>query len=187
MSIKFGALNMAHDFISRHVKAGDICIDATAGRGNDTAFLCSLAGSEGRVVAFDIQQEAIDSTNSLLSEKGLTAEVYLDSHANMDKYAEEGTVSCIVFNFGWLPGGNHKIFTRPESSIEAINKGLRLLKPDGIMSLCIYYGRDTGFKEKDALLEFLRTLDNKECSVIVNDFVNRPNCPPISVMILKGV
>ena len=46
-------LRIAHDFLSRKVPEGGFCIDATAGRGNDTAFLCSLVGEKGRVLAFD--------------------------------------------------------------------------------------------------------------------------------------
>lgn len=189
MSNSFGALNMAHDFIKRHVKEGDFCIDATAGRGNDTAFLCGLVGDSGKVIAFDIQEDAVSSTKALLAEKNFShiGTVYQDSHSNMSEYAEEGTVSCITFNFGWLPGGNHKISTHAETSIAAIEQGLKLLKPDGIMSLCIYYGRDTGFEERDALLEYFKTMDSKECTVIVSDFVNRPNCPPIPVFIMKGI
>ena len=39
---------------------------------------------------------------ALLAEKGFSdiAQVYLDSHSNMDQYAEENTVDCITFNFG---------------------------------------------------------------------------------------
>ena len=52
------ALGLSHKFISEHVKSGDVCIDATAGRGRDTLFLCELVGEEGKVFAFDIQEEA---------------------------------------------------------------------------------------------------------------------------------
>ncbi|MFQ9871932.1 MAG: tRNA (mnm(5)s(2)U34)-methyltransferase [Oscillospiraceae bacterium] len=92
-----------------------------------------------------------------------------------------------MFNFGWLPGGDHSIFTRAETSIAAIQQGMQLLGPDGVMSLCIYYGRDTGFAEKDALLEYVRNLDSRACTVIVHEFANRPNCPPIFVSIQKGL
>jgi SAM-dependent methyltransferase len=188
MASQFGAVHLAHSFLSENVNRGDFCIDCTAGRGNDTAFLCELVGESGRVVAFDIQSEAVESTKKLLAERGLSgnAEVYLESHENIDRYAEPETVSAIVFNFGWLPGGDHSINTKKESSIAAIEKGLRLLKPNGVMSLSIYYGRDTGFEEKDALLSYLRTLSVREYTVIVSEFANRPNCPPISVSIYKG-
>ena len=70
MSRPLSSLNLTHDFIARHVKPGDLCIDATAGRGHDTAFLCSLVGQSGRVHAFDIQPEAVESTRALLAQQG---------------------------------------------------------------------------------------------------------------------
>ena len=79
-------------------------------------------------------------------------ELFLDSHANMGNYAEPMSVSCIVFNFGYLPGGNHKLATRPESSLLALTTSLSLLKKGGILMLCIYSGGDSGFQERDALL-----------------------------------
>ncbi|MBQ9993471.1 MAG: class I SAM-dependent methyltransferase [Clostridia bacterium] len=188
MPISYSALHVAHKFIADNVRPGDICIDATAGRGGDTAFLCELVGERGKVIAFDIQQEAIDSTRALLEKRGLSsiAELHLCSHSLMDEYAAEGTISCITFNFGWLPGGDHNIFTLPDTSIAAIDKGLRLLKPGGVMSLCIYYGRETGYAERDALLEHLATIDSDEYAVIVSQFVNRSGCPPIPVSIIKA-
>ena len=55
------------------------------------------------------------------------------------------------------------------------------------MSLCIYYGRDSGFEERDALLGYLPTLDSKTCTVLLHDFINRPNNPPLFAAILKGI
>lgn len=188
MPSQFGAVQLAHEFLSLNVRPGDICIDCTAGRGNDTAFLCSLVGESGSVLAFDIQPQAIESTKELIRQKGYesTAKIFLDGHENIDKYAEEGTVSAIVFNFGWLPGGDHSLNTKSETSITAIEKGLKLLKAGGVMSLSIYYGRDTGTKERDDILEYIKTLPVGEYTAIVGSFVNRPNCPPISVRIYKG-
>ncbi|MBP0976259.1 MAG: methyltransferase domain-containing protein, partial [Oscillospiraceae bacterium] len=99
---QLGVLDLAHQFLRAHVREGDTVIDATCGRGNDTKLLCALAGESGRVIGFDIQQDAIDSASALLEEHGLHAELHLDSHANMEQYAEPESVSCIVFNFGWL-------------------------------------------------------------------------------------
>ena len=101
----FSALNIIHRIIEEKVQPGDICIDATAGRGNDTLFLAKLVGETGHVTAFDIQQDAVDSTRALLEANGMSdrADVLLKSHSEMDEVCEEGTVSCITFNFGWLP------------------------------------------------------------------------------------
>lgn len=184
----FSALDIISKVIREHVKEGDLCIDATAGRGNDTAMLAELVGPEGHVIAFDIQEDAVASTEALLHERHLDGrtEVHRVSHSEMGRYADRGTVSCITFNFGWLPKGDHNIFTKKETSIPAIEAGLELLKEDGIMTLILYYGRETGFEEKDALLKFLPTLDSSKYTVIEMPFVNRSNCPPIPIVILKG-
>ena len=184
----FSALDIIHKILREHIRPGDICIDATAGRGKDTLFLAELVGVSGKVTAFDIQQEAVESTRSLLHENGMDSRtrVILDSHANMTEYAEPQSVSAITFNFGWLPGGDHNVFTHSDSSIAAIRSGLSLLRDEGIMTLIIYYGRETGFEERDALLKFLPTIDSDIYTVVEMPFVNRTNCPPIPVVILKG-
>lgn len=154
-------LSIVHDFLRRTVRPGSLCIDATAGRGRDTALLCELA------------------------REGKHAEVHLDSHAHMESYAAPESVDCIVFNFGRLPGGDPHIFTQADSSIEAVNAGLRLLKPGGVMALAIYYGGENGYGERDALLAHLKTLDDRKYSVLVCDWANRRNDPPIPAFIFK--
>ena len=51
------------------------------------------------------------------------------------------------------------------------------------MTLILYYGRETGFEEKDALLEYLPTIDSSKYTVVEMPFVNRSNCPPIPILI----
>lgn len=104
---------------------------------------------------------------------------------NMRHYVQDESVSCMVFNFGYLPGGDHNLSTKKETSVEAIYEGLRLLKKGGMMSLCIYSGGDSGFEERDAILGELRKLDGKQYLVIVSEYYNRPNHPPIPVLIIK--
>lgn len=168
-----------------HVKPGAFCIDATVGRGHDTAFLCRLAGKSGKVIGLDLQPEAIESARTLLDSEGLSATLTVDSHANIADYAAPLSVDCIAFNFGWLPGGDHNIFTEASVSVAAISKGLELLKPFGIMSLCVYYGRNNGYAERDAILEYLKTPDPGVYTVIVNTFWNRTGDHPIPVSIIK--
>lgn len=183
--MNLNTLGLVHEFLRQNVRPGALCIDATAGKGRDTALLCRLAGREGTVLAFDIQTEAVEQTKALLEKEGLTAAVIQDSHANMEQYALEGTVDAIVFNFGRLPGGDPKIFTRAESSIAAIDAGLRLLKPGGVMAIALYYGKENGYAERDAILSHVRTLDDKCFSVLSCDWANRKNDPPLPIFIWK--
>ena len=178
-------LDVVHDFLRRQVKPGAFCIDATAGKGRDTALLCRLAGTEGRVLAFDVQQDAIDETRALLKAEGLQAEVVLDSHANMAQYAAPESVDCIVFNFGRLPGGDPKIFTTAASSLPAIDAGLALLRPGGVMALAIYYGKENGYDEKNAILEHLKSLNDRMFTVLACDWLNRKHDPPLPIFIWK--
>ena len=176
-----------HHFLEDHIQPGDICIDTTMGNGNDTALLSRLAGEKGRVIAFDIQQMALDHTSERLIKESCPQnyELVLDSHEAMGAYAEENTVSCITFNLGYLPGGDHAKATKGESSIRAIETGLALLKKKGLMTVCIYSGGDSGFEEKDAVLAYLKALDSKKYLVIVSEYANRPNNPPIPVLVIK--
>lgn len=176
-----------HHFIKEHVQEGDFCIDATMGNGNDTALLSKLCGPSGRVVAFDIQEQALTNTKEKLEKEGCpdNYELVLASHEKMWEYGEASTASCIVFNLGYLPGGDHEKATKAHSSIAAIETGLGMLKKNGLMTVCIYSGGDSGFEEKDAVLPYLKELDPKKYLVILSEYYNRPNNPPIPVLIIK--
>lgn len=174
-------------FVREHVSPGDCCIDATMGNGHDTLLLSRLAGTAGQVLAFDIQPAALEATRKLLADQKApdNTQLILDSHSRMDSYAAPETISCIMFNFGYLPSGDHSLATRSETSLPAVLAGLRLLKPGGLMSLCIYSGGDTGFQEKEDLLKLLKSLDFRKYLVIVSSYYNRPNHPPLPVLIRK--
>ena len=162
-------------------------IDATMGKGNDTLLLARLAGEQGQVLAFDIQKEALDMTKALLKENGVEdrAKLILDGHEQMDRYAKKESMDVICFNFGYLPGGDHNIATAAKTSVAAVQKGLEILKHGGFMSLCIYSGGDSGYEEKDGVLAYLRTLDSQRYLVICSEYYNRPNHPPIPVLIVR--
>lgn len=174
-------------FIKEQVSPGDLCIDATMGNGNDTLLLSTLCGEKGRVLAFDIQEQALKSTKEHLISAGAPDNhtLLLESHTQMKTHAQENSVSCITFNLGYLPGGDHAKATKGDTSIEALTQGLSLLRKSGLISLCIYSGGDSGFEERDAVLAWLASLDPHKYLVIRSDYYNRPNNPPIPVLIIK--
>ena len=174
-------------FIEEQVKDGDICIDATMGNGNDTLLLSRLAGPDGQVLAFDIQEQALQAARQKLLRENAPANytLFLESHTHMADHVKPDSVSCIVFNFGYLPGGDHSLATRSETSIQALEQSLTLLKKGGLLSLCIYSGGDSGFEERDALLTWPKKLDSHNYLVIRSDYYNRPNNPPIPVLVIR--
>lgn len=180
-------LTLVHQYLSRFIQPGFSVVDATAGNGRDTAFLCSLVGPHGQVLAFDIQPKAIENTKQRLQAGGWqNARAILDSHANMARYAPAGSMDCILFNLGWLPGGDHSVFTHADSTIAAIEAGLELLRSGGLMCISIYYGGASGYEERDALLNYVRNIDPLQYTVLVTQFVNRGGDPPIPVFITKS-
>ena len=181
---RFQITEYCHELIRQYAPGFACCVDATMGNGNDTQFLSRMAGETGRVFAFDIQEAALENTKKRLEESGCGANtrLILDSHENMGAYVSE-EADVIVSNFGYLPGGDHKLATCPETSIPAMEAGLGLLKKGGLMCLCIYSGGDSGHREREAVLTFLKTLDPKKYLVIIHEFFNRPNDPPLPVTI----
>ena len=97
-----------------------VYIDATAGGGYDSEFLCRLAGDKGKVAAFDIQKAAVEKTQERLRKGGYTAQVIYDSHENILKYVHPMTADVIMFNLGYFPGGDHAVQTKAETTKKAV-------------------------------------------------------------------
>lgn len=180
------SLAISHELIRKVVRQGDNVVDATAGNGNDTLLLARLVGDKGKVYSFDIQDCALSNTRNKLREAGAPDCVKLikDGHQNIDIYVPKG-IKAVMFNLGYLPRGDHSISTKAETTIEALKKSMELLMYGGIIMMVIYYGGDSGFEEKEAVLEYVKTIDCRKYSVLVSDFVNQINCPPIAVCIEK--
>lgn len=189
MESKFplNALGLSHQFMAAHIREGAFCIDATAGKGRDTLFLCRLVGESGRVLALDIQPDAVAQTRDLLTQEGVIhrAQVVETCHSRLGEYAAPASVDGIMFNFGWLPGGDHNTFSHADTSVTAVKAALDLLKVGGVMTLCLYYGRQNGTAERDAILDFLPTIDHRRFTVIRGDFANRIGDVPIPVCIIR--
>ena len=170
---------LAHELLSRAVRPGDTVIDATMGNGHDTAFLCEVVGVSGRVFAFDVQQKALCATQTLLENMGCSGTAILihAGHQRMDEFVKV-PVSAVVFNLGWLPGGNHSVTTRWETTREAVKKALALLSPGGLLVICAYPGHEEGDRERQELTAYLSGLSNRYFNVLRQHFLNAgPGAP----------
>ncbi len=99
MKKSYQVTEFCHRFLEDYIMENDCCVDATAGNGWDTEFLCHMAGAGGKVYAFDIQKEALEHTRQRLGESGMLERAVLieDGHEHMKEYIKE-PVSAIVFN-----------------------------------------------------------------------------------------
>ncbi len=146
---------LAHNIHRRNLKPGDQVLDATAGNGHDTLFLARIVGSEN-VTAMDLQQEALESARArLTSENHGGVRWLLGDHAIlMEQLERDGhRFRAIVFNLGYLPGGDKTIVTQQASTARAITVAERLLDDGGVMTVVAYPGHDAGREEE----QFLRS------------------------------
>ena len=145
----------------------------------------SVTAAGGRVLGFDIQPEAIASTRQNLARKGLAAELHCDSHANLLQYVQPGTVDAVMFNFGWLPGADHGVFSHAQSSILALEAALEALRPGGVLSAILYSGKVIGSDEKTEILQWMRSRPLKQCTALVCGFANWADTAPLPCFLLK--
>ncbi|NLZ29012.1 MAG: methyltransferase domain-containing protein [Firmicutes bacterium] len=173
------AIEFARHLVGAALGSGGCAVDATAGNGNDTMLLAKLVGGEGRVYAFDLQEKALDITRNKLTAANLMDHVLLinDGHENMDRYVSE-RLDAVMFNLGYLPGGNHDLVTKPASTLKAVDISLRLISKDGIITIVSYSGHPGGMEEKEQLAGMLGNLDQKQYQVMHYSFINQKNHPP---------
>lgn len=185
MSFIEKSLQMARNYISACVLDGDRVVDATTGNGHDTLFLAELVGEKGRVFSFDIQPEALANTRRRLETKNLADRVQLiqSGHENMCDFVR-GKIAAVMFNLGYLPGGDHTLITLPDTTVEALAKSLQLLRRGGIVTMVIYSGHEGGREEKAAVIDYCRHLNQEHFTVLHYAIINQINEPP-SLLVLE--
>lgn len=177
---------LAHLFVGLALDYGDWAVDATAGKGNDTLFLAQKVGPSGQVYAFDVQEEALKVTAGKLKLKNLEKRVTLlhCGHQFMRKTVN-GPVSAIMYNLGFLPGGNREIKTSSRSTLESLDQALLMVRKGGIITVAIYPGHKQGSLEKTAVLRFCQNLPPADYTVLHLNVLNRKKDPPELVVIRK--
>lgn len=169
-----------------YIDKGDTVVDATCGTGQDTVSLAKAVGAGGCVYAFDIQEAAIGRTAKRLDEEGLrNVQLIHGSFITMGSYLTESSAAAVVFNLGYLPGGDHSITTTAEETLEGLECALRTIRPGGILTVVMYDGHDAGREEKQRVLEWAEALDPKQYHAAYVDMLNQQNHPPEILWITK--
>ena len=173
-------------FILNHLKEGDVAVDFTMGNGYDTEFLSKTVGPNGRVYAFDIQKQAVESTAKRLKEVGCPDNYTLihDSHQFVKNYVKE-PFKAGMFHLGWLPGGDKSITTLRESTLPAIEAAIDLMDKDAILNVAVYPGHAEGEAEGEMICEYLAGISrHKVCATKVK-ILNSPTSPYFIVIETK--
>ncbi|ACV63374.1 putative rRNA methylase [Desulfofarcimen acetoxidans DSM 771] len=180
------AVSIAQIFIGEILFDGSVAIDATVGTGEDTLFLASSVGPSGQIFAFDIQEQAIAAAEQKIKQRHLDKRVkfYLASHEALVSLVKV-KVNAVMFNLGYLPGGDHSIITKAESTLAALCQSMELLLPGGRISIVLYTGHEGSLEECTAVEKYVSKLDNKLYNVIKLNFYNRKNPSPFLILIEK--
>ncbi|MDD4849783.1 MAG: class I SAM-dependent methyltransferase [Gemmiger sp.] len=181
------AVAFLHTTLQSLLHPGGFYLDATCGNGHDTLFLAELAGPQGRVLGLDIQPAAVAATNARLAAAGYEtrATALCADHQFLARYTPPAGADCVLFNFGWLPGGSHDVFSTAASTLPALQAGLTALKPGGVLAVVLYSGKGIGHGEKDAALAFLQALPLAQYTVLVCRFANWADTAPLPCLVLK--
>ena len=181
------ARHLAADYMVRSIREGDVVVDATMGNGKDTLFLCGLVGESGHVYAFDVQQEAVERTRERVAEAGYAARttLLLAGHETMAQHVRV-PVQAVMFNLGWLPGAEHAVTTKADTTLAAVRAAAELIAPGGIVTVCVYPGHEEGMSELHALRQFAAGLDVRRFNVLVHSFINASVQTPQLILIQKN-
>lgn len=167
---------LLHMIFTDHLNHGDVTIDATAGNGHDTLFLAETTGPSGHVHAFDIQPAAIVATRQRLAGAGLLdrATLHPDSHTKIATLSIPPP-AAIVFNLGYLPGGDHSILTSSRTTLEAISASVAILRPGGLLAVICYPGHPGGSEETLSVISLLASFTHLRTARYELLETNRPS------------
>ncbi len=172
-------LDLQKKFILSHLREGDLAVDFTMGNGHDTEFLSKTVGENGRVVAFDIQQLALDNTAKRLRESGCPENyrLILASHDRAPGFVTE-PIKVGMFNLGYMPGsGNKALTTMRKTTLPAVANAVGMLGSDAILLVAVYPGHAEGEAEGRELEAYFSTLSRYKYCVGQFRMLNSPTSP----------
>jgi hypothetical protein len=104
---------------------------------------------------------------------------YRQSHVSFPADIRPKSVSLIVYNLGYLPGGDSSITTSNDfdTTLISIGKALELIKKRGLLSITCYIGHEGGPEEDKAVRNYLSTLNEEIWRVFIHEPLNRIRSP----------
>ena len=197
---------LALHLVRPYVTPDAAVIDATCGNGHDTLALAEM--DPARIYAFDIQGKAVRATTELLQRHGYSKSIAAGQfmiccmpHEQMgtvvprcactDPGDGAGAADCaapvraVIFNLGYLPGGDKERTTRTDSTLAAVRAAMELIAPDGVICITMYSGHPEGKREKTALLDFASALDAGKWHTAYVSMPNQKHDPPEILLLTR--
>jgi hypothetical protein len=86
-----------------------------------------------------------------------------------------GSTRLVVFNLGYLPGGDKSVVTTAESTVAALRAAELVVQPGGFVSATLYPGHEAGGHEAQVALEYAAALPMQQWSVYHHVWLNNRN------------
>lgn len=145
-------LYYAHALWKALLKPTDHVIDATCGNGKDTLVLAQLV-PKGHVYALDIQTQALEAAKCYVCSPNVT---YLHRCHSILPFVS--SLKLVVYNLGYLPGGNKNLTTQFTTTLISLQSALASIEIGGALSILCYPGHPAGRIEHEKVQSWLSEL-----------------------------
>lgn len=182
----FSPVKTTHYLIAPRLQSAKTIIDATCGTGKDCLFLAQNSSVDAKIWAFDIQDLALTQTSKLLRSHNIVDKVTLvyDNYVNWSEYCSTNP-DIVIFNLGYLPGGDKNITTQVCDLQAALPVLLTKLNTNGTVYIVAYSGHSAGYDEYVWLKDYLQSLPFNQYNVGQYILFNHKKAAPILYIIEK--
>lgn len=184
-------LKIAHELWAKHLQPGNCAVDATCGNGHDLIYLAELTISAEpakipnplpKLFAYDVQSTALLRAQSrarrALTESQFERVCWLERcHSQIGEAEKTAPLALVVYNLGYLPGGNKELVSRAETTVASLQLAMQKLTCRGAISITCYPRHVQGHREWLAVRSWAGALNPKDWNICQYSWLNRPLSP----------
>ena len=136
-----------------------------------------VAGGEGNACESSGGSSSYPAWDAYLASSGskLTVRWQRGCHAQLLDAMSGRCARLVVFNLGYLPGGDKAIVTTTATTIPALEAAQRVVTVGGAVSVTLYPGHTEGMEEEAVVLEHAAALPQGQWSVYHAQWLNQRN------------
>ncbi len=128
----------------------------------------------------DLQSFAIARTREKLQQSLSVAQLsrvhfYNQSHCSFPVALGPASASAVVYNLGYLPGGDKSVTTSPSSTEASLRLASAIVRPGGGLVVTCYRGHRGGPEEAEGVARVLKSLSLSTENWAVTSYSNTAN------------